>query len=125
LKTHGDIRQIQEGRRRFKQIFSGFVALLLIQAARSQGDLPAYKNYALPVDVRVTDLLSRMTTEERIGQLQCLNFVDKTKLDKSAKPRDPNIGFIVNSARAGANKPGTGTKVKLPMTGKPHVANFQ
>ena len=30
-----------------------------------------YKNRQLPIDVRVKDLLSRMTLEEKVGQLQC------------------------------------------------------
>jgi beta-glucosidase len=32
-------------------------------------DTPKYKNRALPIDDRVTDLLSRMTLEEKIGQI--------------------------------------------------------
>lgn len=32
---------------------------------------PLYKNPALPVEERVQDLLSRMTTEEKVGQLLC------------------------------------------------------
>ncbi len=32
-------------------------------------DTPKYKNAALPIDDRVTDLLSRMTLEEKIGQI--------------------------------------------------------
>lgn len=38
----------------------------------SQENQPAYKNPRLPVQQRVTDLLSRMTLEEKVAQLVCL-----------------------------------------------------
>ena len=38
----------------------------------SQERLPDYKNPRLSVDVRVADLLSRMTLEEKVAQLTCL-----------------------------------------------------
>ncbi|HSE36337.1 MAG TPA: glycoside hydrolase family 3 N-terminal domain-containing protein, partial [Blastocatellia bacterium] len=38
----------------------------------SQERLPDYKNSRLSVDVRVADLLSRMTLEEKVAQLTCL-----------------------------------------------------
>ena len=34
-------------------------------------DLPPYKNASLSTDARVADLLSRMTLEEKVGQLRC------------------------------------------------------
>ena len=40
--------------------------------ARSQTQIPAYKNPRLSVEQRVDDLLSRMTLEEKIAQLTCL-----------------------------------------------------
>lgn len=40
--------------------------------ARSQEQIPDYKNPRLPVEQRVSDLLSRMTLEEKIAQLTCL-----------------------------------------------------
>lgn len=39
---------------------------------RSQENSPAYKNPRVPVEHRVTDLLSRMTLEEKVAQLVCL-----------------------------------------------------
>ena len=38
----------------------------------SQDNRPDYKNPRLPVERRVTDLLSRMTLEEKVAQLTCL-----------------------------------------------------
>ena len=37
--------------------------------AAAGGDRPAYKNSHLPVRERVADLLSRMTLEEKVGQM--------------------------------------------------------
>ena len=51
------------------------ISLVAIAPSRitdSQDKAPAYKNARLPVDQRVTDLLSRMTLEEKIAQLTCL-----------------------------------------------------
>src|SRR5919202_303339 len=41
-------------------------------AAEMQERAPDYKNPRLPVERRVTDLLSRMTLEEKVAQLVCL-----------------------------------------------------
>jgi beta-glucosidase len=43
-----------------------------LDKARSQEQIPAYKNPRLSVEQRVDDLLSRMTLEEKIAQLTCL-----------------------------------------------------
>jgi beta-glucosidase len=40
--------------------------------ARSQNSTPDYKNAQLPIDQRVSDLLGRMTIEEKVAQLVCL-----------------------------------------------------
>src|SRR2546426_3108857 len=51
------------------------ISLVAIAPSRitdSQDKAPAYKNARLSVDQRVTDLLSRMTLEEKIAQLTCL-----------------------------------------------------
>jgi hypothetical protein len=54
---------------------SAFVSRLLILAAAALGlgllpvDSPAYLDSRQPVEVRVKDLLGRMTLEEKVGQL--------------------------------------------------------
>jgi beta-glucosidase len=62
------------------KVYRRFVALGLIfvflssastgRIARAQTDLPAYKNPRLPLERRVDDLVSRMTLEEKISQMQ-------------------------------------------------------
>lgn len=47
------------------------IAACLVLAACSNSGTPPYRNPELPVDVRVDDLLDRMTVEEKLGQLLC------------------------------------------------------
>jgi beta-glucosidase len=44
-------------------------ALVAVPAGAAAADRPAYKNAHLPVRERVADLLSRMTLEEKVGQM--------------------------------------------------------
>src|SRR6185295_2232815 len=57
--------------------------------ARSQQQVSGYKNPRLSADQRVTDLLSRMTLEEKIAQLTCLwvNRPQKNALTNFATDR--------------------------------------
>ena len=50
-----------------------FTAMMTGVAYSFAQQLPAvtYKNPTLPVETRVADLLSRMTLEEKVGQLLC------------------------------------------------------
>ena len=52
----------------WRQMFVAFILFLTVQAAGQ--NIPAYRNSALPVEQRVADLLSRMTLEEKVAQLQ-------------------------------------------------------
>ncbi len=46
------------------------ISLPILAFVRQPERLP-YKNASLPINIRVTDLLSRMTLEEKVGQLLC------------------------------------------------------
>ena len=52
----------------WRQMLVAFILLLTLNAASQ--NIPAYRNSALPVEQRVADLLSRMTLEEKVAQLQ-------------------------------------------------------
>jgi beta-glucosidase len=40
----------------------------------SSGEVPRYKDPSQPAEARVQDLLARMTTAEKIGQMMCASF---------------------------------------------------
>ncbi len=51
-------------------ILMALLAVTLFSSARQKDTLP-YRDASLPVEQRVSDLLSRMTLQEKIGQLRC------------------------------------------------------
>ncbi len=68
-----------------------------------------YRNAALPIDMRINDLLSRMTLDEKIGQLRCLPGWDSYALQNSNVTltdwgkdniRNGNIGTLWATFRA-------------------------
>ncbi len=70
---------------------------------------PAYKNKTLPVQTRVSDLLKRMTLDEKVGQLRCtLAWNYYTIKGKDVVPselfkkdiREGNIGMLWGTYRA-------------------------
>jgi beta-glucosidase-like glycosyl hydrolase len=55
------------------------VSLAVPAPASPQSDAPLYKDARQPIDVRVADLLGRMTLEEKVAQLQAL-WIQKSKI---------------------------------------------
>lgn len=53
----------------FKLILTSFVSLTVLHLATAQ--VAPYKNPNVPIDVRVDDLLKRMTLQEKLNQLRC------------------------------------------------------
>jgi len=82
----------------FKSV-SLFIAFLLLGVTAFTQQQPAYKNAALPIDVRVKDLLSRMTVEEKSWQL----FMIPGDLDQAEKDQYKNgiFGFQVSAGSQG------------------------
>ena len=71
-----------------RNIFFLFFILLVSSCIQKDSDSnqdssPAYKNPDLDVEQRVDDLLSRMTIEEKIGQM--VQFVGMNHLKRSEK----------------------------------------
>ncbi len=54
-----------------KKIYSLMIAMGMSGMVWAQSSSLPYKNSSLPVTTRVSDLLSRMTLEEKVGQLLC------------------------------------------------------
>lgn len=80
-------------------IIAQIVCVLLF--AQPSSSLVSYKNPDLPVETRVTDLLSRMTLEEKVGQLLCplgweMYEINGTKVRPSDKFKQ-----LVNERNAG------------------------
>jgi beta-glucosidase len=79
-----------------------FLVAVSLQA-NAQTKLP-YQNTALPIDARVKDLLSRMTVEEKAGQLNQLNggaftgpaVSDVGQNEKAKKVKDGRVGSLLN-----------------------------
>ncbi|MDZ7378231.1 MAG: glycoside hydrolase family 3 C-terminal domain-containing protein [candidate division KSB1 bacterium] len=75
---------------------AGCWVLAAFAHGQARGGTPDYKNPKLPVERRVEDLLSRMTVEEKVAQLQCLirevegtNFITEKGIG--------NLGCILRS----------------------------
>ena len=81
------------------------IAMTLAAHCGLQGQQLPYKDSSLPPEERATDLLSRMTTEEKIAQLQCVWF-DKFKFFtngefdevRAAKKLPDGIGHLSHPA---------------------------
>lgn len=95
----------------FRQLFilTTFLSLPLLSHARQKATVP-YRDASLPVEQRVQDLLSRMTLQEKIGQLRCTlawNYYDiigRKKVEPSASFKkdiaEGNIGMLWATYRA-------------------------
>jgi beta-glucosidase len=75
------------------------VAFVLLLAVHVKGqDVPAYRNPALPVEQRAADLLSRMTLEEKVAQLQGNWQNPASRQDASQTFLDPKGVFLPERA---------------------------
>ena len=73
-RTRNEKRETRNDARKTRNAFLALLICALVQAGntRSQEKAADYKNAGLPVNRRVTDLLGRMTVEEKVAQLVCL-----------------------------------------------------
>lgn len=66
-----------------------FVVCLLPMGSVAQNlKTPVYKNKSISISARVTDLLSRMTLKEKVGQLNLITFVNE---NNSTNPMDDKV----------------------------------
>ena len=64
-----------------KLVFFAGLNVLSLTLGFAQTPKPVYKIATMPIEVRVQDLLSRMTLEEKVAQTQCIWNQKKKMLD--------------------------------------------
>ena len=86
-----------------KKYWTLFLVLFGFQAMQAQTALP-YQNAALPMEKRIKDLLSRMTLDEKVGQLNQLNggaftgpaLNDAGQKEKMQLVKEGKVGSMLN-----------------------------
>lgn len=74
---------------------------LLVMACQNKNDVPAYKDASLSIEARVSDLLPRMTMEEKFGQL----FMVPADLSEGLEKYKTGIfGFQLNTSSSGTQQ---------------------
>jgi len=77
-----------------KKIIFQIALLLLVQTLAGQNNrVPAYKNPTLPIEKRISDLIQRMTLDEKILQLNQYILGDNTNIN--------NVGEIIKDIPSG------------------------
>jgi beta-glucosidase len=90
-----------------------WILLLAAWAALAAGQAPLYKDASAPVERRVADLLSRMTVEEKVGQLLMAGSADTAAFDADGNYVGVQDTAVLNRGvgsfwAAGPRRPGPG-----------------
>ena len=64
-------------------LFSTVIAVVVISSCVCNSGTPAYKDASLPVEKRVKDLISRMTLEEKVGQMNQFVGIEHIKSNEA------------------------------------------
>lgn len=78
------------------------VLLLSILSFTAGGQTPAYKNPRLSPEVRTRDLLARMTTDEKVGQLLCPMGWEMYEKNGNSVNYSPTFKEVIDTRHAGA-----------------------
>ena len=65
------------------RLLVSLMTIAMVMTAKAKGDKPLYKNAKTPIEQRVNDLLSRMTLEEKVGQMN--QFVGLEHIRENSK----------------------------------------
>ncbi len=104
-----------------RRILPYFLLLVALSIQNCEEDIPTesdlviYQNPNMPIEKRVSDLLSRMTLEEKIGQMM---QVDRGFIEKVSDIKDYFIGSILSGG-------GSTPTVNEPEAWAEMVDNFQ
>ena len=91
--------------KRFGVILIGLLAGVLSASAaapKKSPPVPPYKNSHLPIARRVSDLLSRMTLEEKVAQLQCRVYIGKWTGNYANTNGLGGLGTVLRNLDAGS-----------------------
>ncbi len=99
---------------RFKSLWLIFIVSGLFSGVNAQ-EIPAYRNKDLPVEVRVADLLSRMTLDEKIAQMS-MTSLRKLKTDSKGKVTKSSLEQLFKGESVGC--------VESPFIGVGEIAKF-
>src|SRR5262245_22191111 len=86
-------RRVADGFLRVRAVARAVTLGALLAAGAAAAQSPAYKDPKLPFEQRVSDLVARMTLEEKVAQLVSV-WLDKTQVF------DASLGFDAAKAQA-------------------------
>jgi beta-glucosidase len=80
--------------------------VLALSAVPASAATPAYKDARQPVANRVSDLLSRMTLEDKVGQM---TQAERAQFDKAGEPNPSDNDDLITTWRLGSILSGGGS----------------
>jgi beta-glucosidase len=82
-----------------KKLKSLLFGLLVVAALAAQNKLPIYLDNTQPIELRIKDALSKMTTEEKVAMCHAQSKFSSPGVPRLGIPRIP-LYFFTNAVRA-------------------------
>lgn len=98
-----------------------FVLLNLLSGNLIAKDIPAYKNATLPVEIRVNDLLKRMTLDEKIAELNLLPYYISSDSNVRELIRQGKVGALLKANGVSLNRSLQEVAIKNSRLGIPLI----
>ena len=107
ISIHNPVHQLTNSTTNKRYIMKYFITFLLLMGIVYAQSKPLYLNPHQPIDVRVEDLLSRMTLEEKVGQLN-MPCVYVSELGKTVDQKMTNVKAFAQGTQLEYLGPGGG-----------------